>query len=602
MRPTPRRFLTLLLAAAAASPAGARDVTLFVGPAPGPGSVLVHPEDGLGAPSSPAELQGIVLLPLDFTGRTRLEELLPDRPRRVTDVPGASRLVLPQGQGSLYRYARPEPAGGLRYGFFAVDGQGVARSLLERPATGPLGIDDPFLGRVAVPPSGDAVLVGTTAAAGGDLLEVVLATGEVIDRTPQLAPLDLLPSGLGLRDSWGAAVGAAGVLRFDRSPGAVAQALPLPGAPAWHGGELAFSAGGGTAATISGAGPTQASVFAFGSAGPARRVSAAPAHLSRAGYLPDDPDGPYLALSPDGSLCTWRTEGMTRESWLARTQAPPGEAPVHLTADGVFADTLDETGLAGPQLMAGPGGPGAIVLAVGERNDEPQGGIENLDFYRVELPDGSGVPVLTNLTLSSGAAQPPFGGDSSIDPQDGVYRTPAGDRLLYHDSAQGSGSLHVLDLATGVDATVLTNVKSLDAVEAVGADLALSLRREVTEKKRELARFPAEGPPAVQVLASLPDDVVLDRLCGGPDGRLGLVLALGLQEFLIQLHLPTGSGGALLYVPAQYGPTLGYSPAGKLLASGSVGGGAPLFAGWNLAGPPALYAAPPAPGLVLPGL
>src|SRR6185503_4925303 len=67
------------------------------------GNVWVYPGAGQGA-SRPPELQGIVLLPVDATGRTAFTQFQPDQPRLRNDLPAATRLVLPQGQGSLYRY------------------------------------------------------------------------------------------------------------------------------------------------------------------------------------------------------------------------------------------------------------------------------------------------------------------------------------------------------------------------------------------------------------------------------------------------------------------------------------------------------------------
>src|SRR5688572_1242527 len=54
----------------------------------------------------PPQLQGVVLMSLDCVGRTRFTELRADRARLRNDVPGASRLVLPEERGSLYKYRR----------------------------------------------------------------------------------------------------------------------------------------------------------------------------------------------------------------------------------------------------------------------------------------------------------------------------------------------------------------------------------------------------------------------------------------------------------------------------------------------------------------
>src|SRR5688500_14934865 len=104
--------------------ARAGGVAVFEGPPGGVGSVVVYDEQA-GAPiaSDPA-LAGVRLLSIDFPGRTELEALLPTRPRHRADVPGASRLALPNGQGSLYRFERASSAGGAVFGFLHVGRDG----------------------------------------------------------------------------------------------------------------------------------------------------------------------------------------------------------------------------------------------------------------------------------------------------------------------------------------------------------------------------------------------------------------------------------------------------------------------------------------------
>src|ERR1700752_4871264 len=98
----PRRFFWSVLALALAGVASAQ-ATVFRAPPGLKGDVLVFPAPEA-IPSLPAELQGIVLLPIDAVGRYAFREFQPDQPRLVTDGPLASRIRLPQNQGSLYRY------------------------------------------------------------------------------------------------------------------------------------------------------------------------------------------------------------------------------------------------------------------------------------------------------------------------------------------------------------------------------------------------------------------------------------------------------------------------------------------------------------------
>ena len=110
------------LASLALAPPASGDVTLFLGTPSGSGSVEVHDELGVLAVRRPPELQGIVLLPVDFVGRSALSQLDPTRPRWRSDVAGAARLQLPGGVGSLYRYRRDGlPGTPSAFGFFLVE-------------------------------------------------------------------------------------------------------------------------------------------------------------------------------------------------------------------------------------------------------------------------------------------------------------------------------------------------------------------------------------------------------------------------------------------------------------------------------------------------
>src|SRR5262245_16754957 len=128
---------------------------LHPGGGPGGGSGDVVALDAL--ESRPPALQGIVLLPFDCVGRTTLNELLPDQPRRRTDIPGAARLLLPHENGSLYKFRRGSP-GQRVFGHFVVRPDGSAASVFELPAIGPTGADDPMPGKIALAPNGKRML------------------------------------------------------------------------------------------------------------------------------------------------------------------------------------------------------------------------------------------------------------------------------------------------------------------------------------------------------------------------------------------------------------------------------------------------------------
>jgi len=94
------------------------------------------------------------------------------------------------------------------------------------------------------------VLVATTPDAGGDLLDLDLASGSHVDRTSAAAPQSFVPDGLHLAATWGVAGTDQGLLRFDRASSADAAPLPFPAVPtAFFSGQVALSRNGAWAVT-----------------------------------------------------------------------------------------------------------------------------------------------------------------------------------------------------------------------------------------------------------------------------------------------------------------------------------------------------------------
>jgi len=586
-----------LLTSAVAAPG--LDVTYFLGsPATG-GDVVVVDETTLAAPAPVAGLEGIRLLPLDVLGRSTLETFLPGRARLERDVPGAMRVVLPAGAGSLYHFERDEPAVAPTakvFGYFVVDAQGTARLLVERLGTGPAADVDPFLHAVAAAPAGDAVLVGTTLDAGGDVLELTVATALVTDRSALVPPLALAPSGLGLRASFGTVATTSGILRFERTATGQVEDLPLPGAPSWFGGEFVFSDDGLVAGTIAGSAVTSAYPFAFGATGPAVRLSQTAQHMSDVGHLPTSIDGPYFAFSADGSVAVWRTEGLARDAWTSNVALVP--TPVEpVTSDPQFIDTLDEVGLAGSFALASSR---AILLAVGERADPQAGGLEALDFYLVESPLAGGKPLITNLSRTSGDLVEPFG-KGLIDPSQGSWRVPGTDRIVVLDDAGSGQRLSLLDLGNFVTTPLVPDADAVLEIASHGTDLLIALDRDIGPTKvHDLVRVDALAG-SVQTLASLSSAAQFRSFAVRADGWTGLVLDTGNGEYVARVDLGSGAGELLTATPLAIGPTLAWTPQGRLAVSGGIPGLDPIFVGWGLGAPSFLAPIAPQPGFVLPG-
>lgn len=192
-----------LLCLLALAPPLLAETVVFVGAPPAAGALLVAPDDG--GPSVPlAGFESTHLLPLDFHGRCPLLEWMPDRPRLRADLPGAGRLVLPNAQGCLYRYRR-ESAGALWFGFLYLDPAGAPQARLERPGSGPLANQDPFLSTVAVAPDGAAFLAVTTPDAGDALLQALRRAVAAWHDTPGWRRLQ--KHGMARDSSWAEAAG-----------------------------------------------------------------------------------------------------------------------------------------------------------------------------------------------------------------------------------------------------------------------------------------------------------------------------------------------------------------------------------------------------------
>lgn len=588
-----------------ASPAAALGgVAVFEGQPGGLGSVHVYDEQSGAALSAPAELQGILLLAIDFTGRTALQEFLPGQPRLREDLAGASRLEFQNGKGSLYRYSRGLPSGAAMFGFMHVDHDGNARSLCEVQGVGPALSDDPFLWRIAVSPSSDAFLVATLQSAGGNLLEVAIAGApSVIDRTPNLPPRRFSSAGLALSNDFGVGVFKRALLRFSRTSGAVGETLNFGSDPypSVFSGQVVLSRNGQWAATTAGANLGALHVYAFDATGIARRASLLPDQLSGAGFLPEAQDGPHLAVSNDGSTCAWRSEqqlvlgGISRECFVGHVQAPPGDDPQQLSSDALFPDTLDEVGLFHFRL------PNQLFIGVGGRLAPNVSAIENMDFFQVDVAAGPSPAVFTNLSLSSGIATAPFlPAIPQITPER-VALIPDSSGIVYFDGSGQHGKVYAARAGQTGSALLLQNVKQVDMQEVASGWTLLSLRRSDGTKPYELYRIPLDmsAPPALIVSM---DNTNYVRPATRRDGWVAYVTANVTGEFLNRVDLVSGTLEQFQTPPAVYGPTLGLTAQGSFTFSIGALGLPSTFMTWPAGGAtPVVLQTPTTPGHILPG-
>jgi len=436
----------------------------------------------------------------------------------------------------------------------------------------------------------------TTLAAGGNVLELDLASGAALDRSAQLPPQRFSAAGVHHRGAWGVVASSTGVWSF--TP-AVAGLTPVSfGAtpPAHFSGEVAFSSNDQWAVTTAGDAPDLLHVFAFGPAGVALQVTAIAQALSPAGYQPEHRHGPYLAISDDGSHCAWRVEtAVSTEAFLARVPQPVTQPAHELTQDANFIDTIDEIGDFFFRPLTN-----VLVFAAGELSTTGPPVLENLDYYSGALP-ASGGPTLLNLTQSSGIALPPFVQAAELKPT-ATAIVPGSPRVLMHTSSSGgTGDLIVADTSSTGFSVVLANVKDVHFVERAGAELLVAVRRSNGAKPCEVFRIAASFTPPPAPLLSVNTLHEFDRFAAGAGGWAAFVERTTTKERLWRFD-PSASGLLKLSERALFfGPTLAWAPSGELGLSVGHGGVLSIFAVWPRTSAVLRLPTPVAPGFLLPG-
>lgn len=568
---------------------------VFHGTPGGLGAVVAYDEQTHQQVDAPVELAGARLLPLEFHGHTRLMALEPDAPRWWGDVPGAGRIALPGAGGVLYRFERPVGDGTARFGYFLVRSNGEFVVVGERPGAGPGQDQDPYLRRVAIARDGLWILVGTTPDAGGEVFELALDGSRAHLRTVGLPPLTLGDAGLVLGTDSGWIGAREGVFRFRRQAGSRAQRVPFQPQPAWFSGELVTSKSGRRVITTAGDGPSACVPWTISLSGAAVRVDDVPRPLSRAGFLPDDLDGPYLAVSDDGTRAAWRREALsteaTREAFLREVTGAAAPA-VQFTSDAFYTDTFDEVGTLSflPQSRD-------LLASVGQRWLPGAGGVEGIDLFRVSL-DSAGQPVFDNLT-STGSSSAPFLAPSTIDPHGTLTWLPGRDGFLLHDG-DGDRLLFVDPLASGLQ-VLDPDVKELSFIEAVGVDLLLGVRRASGSKPHAILRLAADlSQPPIEIFTQALDES-FEHPVAGPGGWLAFFgeTDAGARR-LHRVHVPSSQHELLPWTAGNIAPVMGISPDGDLHLSVGVGNEPARYLAWPFSGPPRLLLTRPGPGHVLP--
>ena len=554
-------------------------VAVFRG-APGtPGEVVLCDEQG-GPPQVVAELTGIQLLSLDFVGRTGLFEFAPDRPRFCADIPGASRLVLQQGRGSLYAFARMTASAPTSYGFFIIDGAGAASVVFELPAV--LGGGSPFISRVAVAPDASAMLVATTLAAGGDLYEVDLSRARIVLRTARIPPQRFANTGLALCASWGCAASDVGVLRFARTSSADASFVPFSNGddPHWFARALVVSENGQWAATIAGASAASEYVYVFGVAGPCLRASDTPDRIAAPGFLPEVRNGPWLAVSDDGERVAWRSElsnsGYGVELFLADLSVVGPLTPTQVTDDAHFEPWIDEIG----QFVFTLGG--SLVFAAGDPSATTATRMWRADLFQVEL--NAGGLQAHNLTATSGQSVPPFLDYGTLAPECALWSPSEQAFLVYtHD-----GSVGELVTATVGQAGTSTIIQELDSLVLLGArssEVVVTYSEVDTPFERRIDGLTAGTGEHTEEIAEFEASTAIHTSVVRADGALAVVNAHGDNRYLWRVR-PDLEPERMTQRSLAFGPCVAFAPSGAVVTTVGSAGAPSLFIVWPEQGAP----------------
>jgi len=514
--------------------------------APGRYDIWVAPPTG-----SPAQtvLADVEFLPLELAGFA-----VRDRLSAALDVPAAgapaAHVSLAEG-GSLY-LVHGEASTSLLH----VRADGSVATVFTEPDAGGPSIEP----QVHAVSNASLLLLATTPAAGGDVWLVDLAGG---------APRLLSPAGapaadpLSLRVSAGRAFFVAGGTLYAAVLTApdLASPVPLGAAGDVTLSETALSANGLSLAAITEKAAGLRHVHVVDASLQPHQVTTVAGQYDTPNY--GSPFGPWLALSADGSQVAWRgTLAGASEVFVADVPQP---APLQVTADANFIDTIDNVGVLGFAPT------GHVHFMAGELNAGLPGQLGSADLFAA-LPGGAGSLQLSNVTATSGDVIAPFTTKGDLEVLDAVL-DPTGQNLLFVvDPDGGDAALLSVPADFSSGATMLLPPLAAEPELHAAGDSVLVLSQVCAGCSQELRLLSPFG--TLQLLASAPAGVTLDRFAAG-GGRAAFVASAG-PGLQIAARLDLASGSIDLpwpFVGAVSDTLALVGPAGDLvLGVGAAGG------------------------------
>lgn len=361
-----RLALPVLFAAALPSQA----ITVLSGDPAGPVSVQVVAMD---TGSWLSVLDGVLLRPLDHTGRTLGEERQSDRLRRVA-ADGTFRLEWPDGS-RLYAFERTQGSG---HGLLHVPANGLARVMLEQ--------SDQLDAPVAAAQDGSHLVF----ARDSELVVVRLVGPAFADTNTNVRTVPLPSPAIAASVVCGATTAFFvtdddHVHRLDLATGQRTDITPAGSGSPKQSERLALADGADVVAFLRTEHSDRFAAWVAAATGPARRLALPDGDYREPAYAPDGDGRPHLLLDRAGERLMVTEIGLEDELHVVATGI--GGSAVQVTRDEMFADYIGTHIL--PFFAAGK-----LVFAAGHQGWH--------DWYSVQT-DGA----IVNVT-QTGSPEPPF--------------------------------------------------------------------------------------------------------------------------------------------------------------------------------------------------
>ena len=346
-------------------------------------------------------LQGIEFLPLDLAGYAPVDRLRLDRPG-LADEHGVALYVRLPGGGSLYRVGTSAGTGLL---VLSPEGSWSLPLVVPDAVDGTPGL----LETIHVSTDGTFALVATDLSQGGDVIVVDLKTGGApAVLTSAMSPLSVNEDSLRVSPGGAWFVADDVLMRADLTVAPIAtpvdfSSVGLPGVPVQP--ELALAPFGDVVALIVGDDSDAWQIVTVPAAGLPSLITDTPSNYDLPRY--DHALGPWLALSPDGSMVAYRKViGTSIELYVREVDASLPE--LHLTAAPVFPAYIDIVGVlafnfdrilcffSGDLTLSGL--QTADTIGAGEMYAADLTSPGQVTFYNVSLTNGQTVAPFTNLS------------------------------------------------------------------------------------------------------------------------------------------------------------------------------------------------------------